>query len=66
METNWTKADLMAKAIQTLGSERNASEWIKNPNIALGGNSPLEIIGTPDGKNILIQIFSNIERGGSL
>ncbi len=56
----------MAKAIQTLGSERNASEWIKNPNIALGGNSPLEIIGTPDGKNILIQIFSNIERGGSL
>ena len=45
------------------GNHYNAFEWLAHPNPALGGMSPLERAGTPDGAQEVIDLIGRLTHG---
>jgi putative toxin-antitoxin system antitoxin component (TIGR02293 family) len=56
-------AVLFSKAVETLGSEAKAAEWIKRPNAALDGATPLEVIDTDFGIDEVEGLLEKINHG---
>jgi putative toxin-antitoxin system antitoxin component (TIGR02293 family) len=52
-----------AIAEQVLGSRANASRWLRAPNMALGGPSPLDQLDTDLGAHQVEEILGRIEHG---
>lgn len=53
-------------AVDVLGSDENAKEWLTKPNFALQGAAPLEMLDTEPGAEIVKRILNSIETGGVL
>lgn len=56
-------ARVTARAIDMLGSEQNALAWLRHPNRALGGATPLQYLSTDPGATRVDAILSHIEWG---
>lgn len=56
-------ARLLAHATEVLGSEDNAVAWLRHPNRALGGVSPLRYLNTDLGAKRVEAVLSHIEWG---
>jgi putative toxin-antitoxin system antitoxin component (TIGR02293 family) len=56
-------ARVSSRAIDVLGSEQNAVRWLRQPNGALGGASPLSYLKTDVGARRVESILSHIDYG---
>lgn len=56
-------ARISALAQQVLGSSRKASAWMQNPNRALGGKIPLDLLDTDAGIEAVETVLGRIEYG---
>ena len=45
------------------GDRRPALEWLRHPNPAVGGDTPLERAGTPAGADDVIDLIGRLEHG---
>src|SRR5207253_214252 len=57
-------ARIVALAKRYLGEEERAARWLKRPNRALGGNTPLELIDTEPGARAVENALGRIAYGG--
>ncbi|MCC1496810.1 antitoxin Xre/MbcA/ParS toxin-binding domain-containing protein [Alcanivorax sp. 1008] len=58
--------EITATATRILGSERNAKEWVRTPNQALGNKAPIEMIGTGIEGDQIKAVLAAIEYGGAV
>lgn len=57
-------ARIVALAKQYIGDDEAAGRWLKRPNRALGGNTPLELIDTELGARAVENVLGRIAYGG--
>jgi putative toxin-antitoxin system antitoxin component (TIGR02293 family) len=57
-------ARIVALAKQYLGEEALAHRWLKRPNRALGGKTPLEVLDTEPGARMVEGVLGRIAYGG--
>ena len=57
-------ARVVALAKEVLGSDEKASHWMSNPNRALGGSVPLELMDTEPGARAVENVLGRIAYGG--
>lgn len=56
-------ARVAALAEETLGNRRKAATWLRRPNRALGGTSPLDLLDTDLGARHVEQVLGRIAHG---
>jgi len=56
-------ARITARAIETLGTEAKATNWMRTPNRALGGAVPLYLTSTDIGARQVEEVLARIEHG---
>lgn len=59
-------ADIARMAEETFGGRAAAAQWLKSPNLALGGATPLSMLDTEPGAGEVRRILSSINYGGTL
>ena len=57
-------ARIIALAKQYLGDDETATRWLRRPNRALGGSSPLQLIDTELGARAVENVLGRIAYGG--
>ena len=57
-------ARIIALAKRYIGDEEKARRWLKSPNRALGGPSPLDLIDTEPGARAVENVLGRIAYGG--
>lgn len=56
-------AGVVERAVEVFEEERAALDWLKSPNAALGGNSPLSLLDTDLGSAAVLNTLGRIEQG---
>lgn len=56
-------ARILAQAVDVLGSNEKASQWLQRPNRALGGETPLSLLDTDLGSRQVEEVLGRIEHG---
>jgi putative toxin-antitoxin system antitoxin component (TIGR02293 family) len=56
-------AQVIERAVEVFEDERAAMSWLKNPNAALGGSSPLSLLDTELGAVAVASTLGRIEHG---
>lgn len=56
-------AQVIERAVEVFEDERAALNWLKNPNAALGGTSPLSLLDTELGSMAVVNTLGRIEHG---
>jgi len=56
-------ARIIALTVEVLGSNEKASSWLRTPNRALGGNAPIDEIGTDPGYRSVEDVLYAIAYG---
>ncbi len=56
-------ARVFAKAVDTFGTEEEASRWLQSPNLALGDEVPLNLLDTDAGSKSVEAILLRIDYG---
>ncbi|MCF8208875.1 MAG: DUF2384 domain-containing protein [Rhodoferax sp.] len=56
-------AQVIERAVQVFEDERDALSWLKSPNSALGGSSPLSLLDTDLGAAAVTRTLGRIEHG---
>lgn len=59
----WKFAEVLAKAIEVMGSQRDAEEWLNEPAIGLNGHKPLDLLSTSAGAELVERLLGQIEYG---
>ncbi|MGB8931735.1 MAG: antitoxin Xre/MbcA/ParS toxin-binding domain-containing protein [Anaeromyxobacteraceae bacterium] len=62
----WAQAKgspVLGRAQRALGTLRVALDWLRTPNVALEGRTPLELLGTDEGAEQVIQVLGGIGPG---
>jgi len=54
---------VLARAIEVFESREDALEWLNSPIFALGNRTPLNYLGTPEGKERVLNLLGQIEWG---
>lgn len=54
---------LMRRAVEVLGSEEAAREWLKSPAVAFGGETPLSFADTEVGAREVEYLLGRLEHG---
>jgi putative toxin-antitoxin system antitoxin component (TIGR02293 family) len=49
----WKFAEILAKATETLGSQEAAERWLERPAIGLDRRSPIDLLATPAGVELV-------------
>lgn len=58
-------ADITRLAEETFGGREAARQWLKSPNLALGGATPLSLLDTEPGASEVRRLLSAIDYGGA-
>lgn len=56
-------AQVIKRAVEVFEDEQTALSWLKNPNAALGGSSPLSLLDTELGSLAVSNTLGRIEHG---
>jgi len=56
-------ARVFAQTKETLGDSAKAGRWLQRPNLALGGERPLDLLDTDAGRHDVETILGRIEWG---
>lgn len=56
-------ANVLAQAVETLGSDVKAQRWMAEPNTALGGAAPLDLLDTDIGARQVEDTLLRIDHG---
>jgi putative toxin-antitoxin system antitoxin component (TIGR02293 family) len=56
-------ATVVARGLSVFEDPNKLNRWLRKPNRALGGNVPLELLQSPVGIRLVIQILGRIEEG---
>lgn len=59
----WKFAEILAKASEVMGSQRDAEEWLNEPAIGLNGHKPLDLLSTSAGAELVERLLGQIEYG---
>lgn len=62
----WAQAKgspVLGRARAVMGSLPLALDWIRTPNVALEGRTPLEFLGTDEGAEQVLRVLGRIEFG---
>lgn len=59
----WKFAEILAKATEVMGSQRDAEEWLTEPAIGLNGYRPLDLLATSAGADLVEAYLGQIEYG---
>lgn len=59
----WKFAEILAKATEVMGSQRDAEEWLNEPAMGLNGQKPLELLATAAGTELVETFLGQIEYG---
>ena len=59
----WKFAEILAKASEVMGSQRDAEEWLNEPAIGLNGYKPLDLLTTSAGAELVEKFLGQIEYG---
>jgi len=59
----WKFAEILAKATEVMGSQRDAEEWLSEPAMGLNGNRPLDLLVTSAGAELVERLLGQIEYG---
>jgi putative toxin-antitoxin system antitoxin component (TIGR02293 family) len=59
----WKFAEVLAKASEVMGSQRDAEEWLNEPAIGLNGYRPLDLLATSAGADLVETFLGQIEYG---
>lgn len=62
-ERAYRLARLIEIASEILGGQNEASDWLKEPNFALGDRTPLEVARTEPGAKLVERVLRQIEHG---
>lgn len=54
---------LLSKAIDVIGNEKEAVYWLQTPKKALGSQVPIKIAETDEGKQEVLALLGRIEHG---
>jgi putative toxin-antitoxin system antitoxin component (TIGR02293 family) len=54
---------LTTRAAETFGSQEDAVEWLREPNGALAGKTPLDLLRSGEGAVLVEQILGRIDHG---
>lgn len=56
-------ARVVARATEVFGAMDSAQAWLRRPNRALGGSSPLSLLDTEPGMEMVVDTLGRIEHG---
>jgi len=59
----WKFAEILAKAIEVLGSREEAEQWLERPAIGLEQRRPIELLKTTVGSGLVAELLRRIEYG---
>lgn len=54
---------ILTKCIEVLGTKERAENWMKSPNLALGGKAPASLVIEPKGLKMVEDVLKRIEYG---
>jgi len=57
-------ARIIALATHYLGDVQSANRWLKRPNVALGGKTPIELLDTESGARAVENVLGRVAYGG--
>lgn len=56
-------ANVVARAVDEMGSPEAADRWLTTPNPSLGGEKPLDLAGKPLGSQAVLDVLNAIHHG---
>jgi putative toxin-antitoxin system antitoxin component (TIGR02293 family) len=59
----WKFAEILAKATEVLGSQREAEQWLERPAIGLDQRRPIDLLETPAGVELVDDLLGRLEYG---
>ena len=59
----WRFAEILAKATEVMGSQRDAEEWLSEPAIGLNGQKPIDLLATAAGTELVETFLGQIQYG---
>jgi putative toxin-antitoxin system antitoxin component (TIGR02293 family) len=59
----WRFAEVLAKATDLLGSQKQAEQWLDSPALGLGRRRPLDLMATPAGLDMIENYLGRLEYG---
>jgi putative toxin-antitoxin system antitoxin component (TIGR02293 family) len=59
----WKFAEVLAKATEVFGSQRDAEQWMKRPATGLEQRRPIELMETPAGAELVESFLERLEYG---
>ncbi len=61
MTSDRDRADIVTLAMEVLGDESRANEWLSSPKQRFGGKTPIQLLDSADGrkaiKEVLLQAY---------
>ncbi len=55
--------EVVARGLEVLEDKDKFIKWLKRPNIAMGGKTPLSMLDSSDGTQLVLTILGRIETG---
>lgn len=62
-EKLWRLDRVATRAESVLGSRESALQWLKHPNVAIDGETPLSLLDTDIGGELVMDLLGQIEHG---
>ena len=59
----WKFAEILAKAIEVLGSQDEAEQWLVRPAMGLDARRPIDLLATPVGMKLVEDFLHRLEYG---
>ncbi|MDO8297477.1 MAG: DUF2384 domain-containing protein [Caulobacter sp.] len=59
----WKFAEILAKAMEVLGSQEEAEQWLEQPAIGLDRRRPIDLLATPAGVELVEDHLTRLEYG---
>jgi putative toxin-antitoxin system antitoxin component (TIGR02293 family) len=59
----WKFAEVLAEATRVMGSQELAEEWLEHPAVALNRRRPIDLLSTPAGTEMVVNLLGRLRYG---
>ena len=59
----WSFAQVLSRATDVFGTQQAAEEWLQRPAMALENRTPLSLLSTPEGREMVLTVLGQIDYG---